>query len=246
VKRRASFLAAAVFALSGVLLGTPETAIPAPKGWIGTTTEWARGLGLAFAVLNLLLLFYLWGVARRSGLTSMGKQLMFISVAVLPVAVVFFSYSYGMQASETVEACGACHVMEPWVNNLRDPKADTLAAVHYKNRFIQENHCYTCHSDYGMFGTGKAKVDGLGHIVHYTFGSYEHPIRIASPYPNTRCLYCHGESQKFQDPAKHPPDVMPDLMSGKTSCLDCHGPAHPPQEGAGKKASLAHVERSAS
>ena len=246
MKRRVWFFTVAVFAFSGVLFGTPETAIPPPHGWIGTTTEWARGLGLAFAVLNIILLLYLWRVARRSGLTSMGKQLMFVTVAVLPVAVVFFSYSYGMQASESVEACGECHVMEPWVNNLRDPKADTLAALHYKYRYIQENHCYTCHSDYGMFGTGKAKMEGLGHILKNTTGHYERPIKIAAPYPNTRCLYCHGGSLKFQDPAKHPADVMPDLISGKTSCLDCHGPAHPPQEGAGKKASLAQGKRSAS
>jgi hypothetical protein len=25
-------------------------------------------------------------------------------------------------------------------------------------------------------------------------------------------------------------DILPDLMSGKTSCLDCHGPAHPEQK----------------
>jgi hypothetical protein len=23
---------------------------------------------------------------------------------------------------------------------------------------------------------------------------------------------------------------MPDLMSGKTACIDCHGPVHPPQK----------------
>ena len=247
MNRRVSVLAAAVFALSGLLFGVPETAIPPPRGWIGTTLEWAQGLGIAFAVLDFLLLVYLWRSARRSGLTSMGKQLMFVTVAVLPIAVVFFSYTYGMQAAETVEACGACHVMEPWVNNLHDPKADTLAAVHYKNRYILENHCYTCHSDYGMFGTLKAKMEGFGHIVHYTTGHYEKPIKIASPYPNWRCLNCHGESQKFLDPAKHPKEDMPDLISGKTSCIDCHGPAHPAQEGsAQKKASLQQGEKSAS
>jgi len=247
VKHRVSVLAAAVFAFSGLLFGASETAIPPPHGWIGTTLQWAQGLGIAFAVLDFLLLMYLWRTARRSGLTSMGKQLMFVTVAVLPVAVVFFSYSYGMQASETVHACGECHVMDPWVNNLHDPKADTLAAVHYKNRYIQENHCYTCHSDYGMFGTGKAKMEGLKHIFYNTFGGYETPIKIASPYSNLRCLNCHGESQKFLDPAKHPKEDMPDLISGKTSCLDCHGPAHPPQEkSADKKAVLRGGERSAS
>ncbi len=28
-----------------------------------------------------------------------------------------------------------------------------LAAVHFKNRYIQRSHCYVCHTDYGLFGT---------------------------------------------------------------------------------------------
>ena len=38
-------------------------------------------------------------------------------------------------------------------------KSETLAAKHYKNRFIRENQCYTCHSDYGVAGT--ARQDGI-------------------------------------------------------------------------------------
>ena len=44
-----------------------------------------------------------------------------------------------------------------------------------------------------------------------------------------RCLGCHGESQRFlSSPTKK--DMLPELMSGKTSCLDCHAPAHPEQK----------------
>ena len=32
----------------------------------------------------------------------------------------------------------------------------------------------------------KAKLEGFGHIVRYTIGNYEKPIKIASPYPNWR------------------------------------------------------------
>lgn len=204
-----------------------EPAPPRPHGWIGTAEDWARSLGIVFAVLDLAILVSLWRRVRTSGLTSASKQLLFFAVAVLPLTIVFFAYYYGLETSKSVEACGSCHTMDAHVRDLRDPKSDTLAAVHFKNRYIQENHCYTCHTDYGMFGTVKAKWEGLGHTVRYTTGAYTLPLKIAHPYPNWRCLNCHGTSLKFLDPEKHPKEDMADLLSGKTSCLECHGPPHP-------------------
>jgi hypothetical protein len=124
----------------------------------------------------------------------------------------------------TVEACGSCHVMDGHVADLRDLKSDSLAALHYKNRYIQTNHCYTCHSDYGMSGTLTAKLDGLGHTVRNLTGSYGFPLKVRRPYSNIRCLSCHGGAQNFL--AKHDQDEIPKLVAGKDSCLDCHGPAH--------------------
>jgi len=222
-------LAAIVVPAAAFAAGT-ESVIPKPHGWVGTTEEWARGLGIGFAILDLLILVAAFRSHRRTGESPASKQLLFVAIAVLPVGVVFFSYFHGLEASKKVGACGACHVMTPFVNDLRNPKSDTLAAVHFKNRYIQENHCYTCHSDYGMFGTVHAKWEGLGHIYRYTTGRYTMPIRINNPYSNLRCLNCHGTSQKFLDPAKHPKEDLPAMFSGKTSCIDCHGPAHPAPE----------------
>ena len=92
----------------------------------------------------------------------------------------------------TVHACGDCHAMESHVADLRNPASESLAAVHYKNRYIQTDQCYTCHSDYGMFGTVSAKLEGLGHVYHNTTGNYPKPIKIKNPYSNLRCLSCHG------------------------------------------------------
>ena len=33
-----------------------DVAVPLPRGWIGTTSQWIRGLGIAFALFNLALL----------------------------------------------------------------------------------------------------------------------------------------------------------------------------------------------
>ena len=233
---------AGIAVFSGLFLGASaalavdgSVVVPRPHGWIGTELDWSRALGIAFALLDLILILSLWRSIRTSGLTPGTKQTLFFAVAVLPLAIVFFGYSYGLEASKSVEACGSCHTMTPYVNDLRDPKSENLAAVHFKNRYIQENHCYTCHTDYGMFGTVKAKWEGLGHTVRYTTGAYTLPLKIAHPYPNWRCLNCHGASQKFLDPEKHPKEDLADMFSGKTSCLDCHGPPHPrPEEKASR------------
>jgi cytochrome c nitrite reductase small subunit len=198
-----------------------------PHGWIGTTDDWARGLGIAFVALAVGVLAVAWRRLDRAGLTPGLKQLLVLPLVVLPPAIVFFGYSFGIERSKSVASCGSCHVMEPYLADLQNIDSETLAATHYKNRYIQENHCYTCHSDYGMFGTVQAKLAGMGHVARNVTGRYTLPLKIAQPYPNSRCLSCHGESQKFLKSEGHPKEDLPGLLSGDTSCIDCHGPAHP-------------------
>ncbi len=229
-------LAAAALLLAGAapLLANPEDfGVPQPRGWVGTTSEWLRGGGLVMAVLNLVLLFWIWRSARKRGVTAASKAMLFGAILVIPVVVVFLATAHGMEESMSVQACGACHVMESHVADLKNPKSDSLAAIHYKNRYIQADQCYTCHSDYGMFGTVSAKLQGMGHVYHNITGTYEKPIKIRKPYPNVRCLGCHFGAQNFL--AKHDKDEIPNLVSGKDSCLDCHGPAHHAEETAPAK-----------
>jgi len=199
-----------------------------PHGWVGTTDDWARGLGIAFVFLAAVILVLAWRRVRETGLTPRIKELLILPLVVLPAAIVFFGYSHGIESSKTVESCGPCHVMKPYLDDLRNPDSEALAATHYKNRYIQEHHCYTCHTDYGMFGTVHAKWEGLGHVRRHLTGDYTLPIKIAHPYPNRRCLGCHGQSQKFLKSEGHPKEDMPKLLSGENSCIDCHGPAHTP------------------
>lgn len=220
----------ALFGVAEALAASLESAVAGPEGWIGTTAQWAQGLGLALALLTLVLLVLAWRGLRRGGnVLALGGGL-FFGLTLLPLLVTFIGYLHGFQEMETVPACGGCHVMTPFVNDLKDLKSEALAAVHYKNRYIQDNHCYACHTDYGMFGTASAKLGGVRHIYYYVTGRYTLPIKIASPYPNARCLGCHGESQKFLKSQGHPKGDQPQLVAGTTSCLDCHGPPHTPKE----------------
>jgi cytochrome c nitrite reductase small subunit len=225
-------LSAAAFLVlvTPVAVAAIDEGVPLPHGWIGTTSEWVRGFGIAFALLNLVLLAFTWRSLRAGTITGTTRGWLFVSVGLVPVMVAFFSFAHGLEASATVSACGSCHVMTPFVRDLHDLKSDTLAAKHFKNRYIREDQCYTCHSDYGLGGTIKAKMAGLGHVWRNTVGRYEIPIKIAEPYPNTRCLGCHAESQKFLNAAGHPKAELHNLVDGAVSCIACHGPAHPEQK----------------
>ena len=207
-----------------------SSGVPKPHGWIGTADDWARGLGIAFCLFALVLLFVARRRVRRFGLDGRIKEFLVVPMAVLPLIIVFLGFSYGLEDSKSVSSCGSCHVMEAHVADLRNPASDTLAATHFKNRYILDDQCYTCHSDYGLFGSVRAKLAGVRHVIHNTFGTYETPLKIAQPYPNLRCLGCHGESQKFLKSEGHPAEDQPALMKGEVSCLDCHGPAHPPSQ----------------
>jgi cytochrome c nitrite reductase small subunit len=218
------------------LLLTPGSAFAAavdevspPAGWLGTTDQWRQGLGIALALLNLGVLFVAWRRLRHAENAQGVKGTLFFGLAVLPVMVIYLSYTQGFSGMETVRACGGCHVMTGHVADLQNPNSESLAAVHFKNRYIREHHCYTCHSDYGMLGTVSAKLDGMRHVMHYVAGSYTLPITIRHPYANARCLDCHGESQKFEKSPGHA-DVKPQLVSGELPCVSCHAPAHTPQE----------------
>jgi nitrate/TMAO reductase-like tetraheme cytochrome c subunit len=203
--------------------------VPLPHGWIGTTSQWIEGFGVGLVVLDLILLALVWYWLRgRDAMPRMWGWVL-VAVGLVPLLVGFMTFAHGLESSATVSACGSCHVMAPFVRDLQDPKSDTLAATHYKNRFILRHQCYECHSDYGLGGTITAKLEGLGHVWRYTTGRYTLPIKIAKPYANSGCLECHGESQRFLN-SESKKDILPDLMSGKMSCLDCHGPVHPEQK----------------
>lgn len=206
-----------------------ESQVPLPHGWIGTTGQWLQGLGVVLVVLSVGLLVWAWWRLKAAGSPAGMWGMLLVAVGLVPTMVAFMTFAHGLEESATVASCGSCHVMIPYVRDLRDVKSETLAAVHFKNRYILENQCYTCHSDYGLGGTVKAKLGGLGHVWYYTTGRYELPLKIARPYSNVRCLSCHGESQKFLNSETKKP-ILADLTSGKTSCLDCHAPAHPEQK----------------
>ncbi|HEV8131245.1 MAG TPA: NapC/NirT family cytochrome c [Acidobacteriota bacterium] len=159
--------------------------------------------------------------------------LLLFGIALLPGLALLFGSRAAIEKAKSPEFCGSCHVMDPFITDLKDPKSQTLASRHYQNRYILENQCYTCHTDYTVFGPVKAKLTGLRHLWNYETRNYRIPIKHRGPYNFENCLHCHGQAKIFLE--KHDADVRKQLESKAVTCLDCHAPVHPEQKSAGKK-----------
>lgn len=172
------------------------------------------------ALIFLLAMMFFWQMPDSPG----RHWLLLFGIVVLPGLALLLGASTTIEDAKRPEFCGSCHVMQPFIDDLKNPESTTLAAVHYQNRYILEHQCYTCHTDYGFFGPLQAKLAGMRHLWHYETGHYTLPIRIAAPYRVQNCLHCHGESKRFRD--RHT-DLLTQIDAGDVSCLDCHGPPHP-------------------
>ena len=119
--------------------------------------------------------------------------------------------------------------MEPYGRSLYVDDPSYIPAAHFQNhRVPADKACYTCHTDYAMFGTIHAKLNGLHHVYVYWFGTPMHPIHLYHPYNNRECLHCHAGARSFEDSPTHTA-MMSDLKSNKLSCTTsgCHDTFHP-------------------
>lgn len=167
---------------------------------------------------------------RTAGAVSWG--LLALGVGIFPVLSSGVGTVLVFERAERVEFCQSCHLtMKSYVDDMKNPKSESLAALHYKNRYIPYNQCYVCHTSYGMFGTVQAKKEGMHDVWVYYTRTFKLPIKIRHPYPNTDCLKCHAGSVKWLGVHS---DFKDSLFSGETSCLDCHGSTNPAHNVGGK------------
>jgi len=193
------------------------------------THVWAQRASVFLAVATAALILY--NLIRRPHRMSepATRWMLFLGICLLPLPVLFMSGAVGMEQSKNIQFCGSCHVMEPFVENMQDPDSDLLAALHYKNRYIQRDHCYRCHTDYGFLGNIEAKKDGVDHVWRNITSTYTLPIRKRKPFHYTVCLDCHGQAKKFLEESFHE-GVIDEVLRGETGCLDCHVASHPGHE----------------
>ncbi len=160
-----------------------------------------------------------------------GKAFAFALLFLAPALAVFGGGSAHLERSKSTQFCLSCHVMEPYGKSLLIDDKEYLAAQHYQNNRVPRDHaCYTCHTDYTLFGGVHSKVRGVRHLVVNYFGAAPDTIRLYSPFNNRECLYCHRGARSFEESSGHRDAETPleAIKAGKISCLEsgCHDAAH--------------------
>ncbi|MCL2626844.1 MAG: NapC/NirT family cytochrome c [Cystobacterineae bacterium] len=190
-------------------------------------------LGVGLSLVGLLICIRLWLMSAsqlNSKVGAMGVKVgAAIGLGVLPLLAIGVANYQTFEGVKEVSSCAGCHVMSPMVNDMVNKQSRSLAARHYNNRWIASQQCYNCHSDYGLSGTMKSKGDGFRHLARYVSSTYKEPIefnRSGGFYDNNNCLKCHALTEKFQAVSSHS-TLREHLASSESSCLNCHGPAHP-------------------
>lgn len=162
---------------------------------------------------------------KTPGWTAWG--FLVVGAGIIPVITSSAGGVLVVERSERVGLCNSCHLaMRPYVNDMKNPNSHSLAALHYRNRYIEDNQCYSCHTSYGMFGTVEAKSEGIFDVYRYYTRTFSLPLKMRHPYPNNDCLKCHAGSAKFLASHKKDREAM---FADDVSCMQCHdddNPAH--------------------
>jgi cytochrome c-type protein NapC len=166
-------------------------------------------------------------------ITRAGKVLAFSVLFFLPLFSLAVGVENEMERSKSTAFCLSCHIMEPYGKSLHIDDPTYLAAAHYQNhRVPADQACYTCHTNYAMFGTFKAKLGGLRHLYVFYLGRQPAPenIKLHEPFNNRECLHCHMGARSFEQWATHnaDPDTLPAVKANKLSCISsgCHDVVH--------------------
>ena len=184
---------------------------------------------LAITAALLLALLLRPAMTRERG----GRVLAFLGILALPSLAFAVGFNAHVERSKKREFCLSCHIMEPYGKSLRIDDPGHLPASHFQNhRVPPDQACYTCHTNYAMFGGLKAKLGGLRHMYVYYLGTPPKPeeIKLYEPYNNRECLHCHVGARSFEEGVVHTADpaVMAEIKSNKLSCVSsgCHETVH--------------------
>ncbi len=158
-----------------------------------------------------------------------GKMLAFVALFALPVMAAWTGFSTHMERATSTQFCLSCHVMDDFGKSLHIDDPSYIPARHFQNNLIPRDHaCYTCHTEYSMFGGVKAKIRGMRHLwVQYIVGAPKpEAIKLYDPFPNSECLHCHLGARRFEEGSAHNkiPDLLSRVKTNKLSCVSsgCH------------------------
>jgi cytochrome c-type protein NapC len=182
---------------------------------------------IGLTILIDLVLVFRPSVTREQG----GKMLAFVGILLLPAIIGSFALQTHMENSKRTEFCLSCHVMEKYGKSLHVDDKEYIPAVHFQNhRIPKETACFTCHTEYTMFGDYAAKMRGLRHIYYQYIGTIPDTIKLYEKYNNRECLHCHEGARSFEERSDHAqnPLMLDSLKHNQISCMTsgCHDVIH--------------------
>jgi cytochrome c-type protein NapC len=123
--------------------------------------------------------------------------------------------------------------MEPFGRSLLVDDPTHLPASHFQNHRVPAGEaCFTCHTNYAMFGGFREKIQGLKEVYEHYLGNPPAPeaIRLSNPFNNRECLHCHLGARSFEAGAMHIANtyLLPAVKGNEVSCLSigCHQTVH--------------------
>lgn len=186
-----------------------------------------------FVALLAVTIVLLATLAVRPELTRQrgGKMLAFVAVFLLPVATAWSGVAAHLEISKKTEFCLSCHPMEVYGKSLRVDDTEYIPAVHFQNHAVPpEKACYTCHTDYALYGDVRSKLRGFRHLLVQYSGSVPDTIKLYQPYSNRECLHCHEGARSFLAADVHTEEdtTLASMLGGRTSCTTsgCHDVIH--------------------
>ncbi len=193
--------------------------------WQGGIVFGLTGVLIALVVLTIVLAgVFLVRPSITAGAT--GKILAFIGLCVLPTLCISAGMSFHMQRSQQTAYCVSCHSMETHGQSLYVLNASYIPAQHFQNHLVPPNQaCYTCHTDYTMYGPLKDKLKGLHYLYMEYVSTPPKTIHLEGTYSNLQCLHCHAGMRSFDENPTHTA-IMGSLKTNQISCISCHNTIH--------------------
>ena len=157
-----------------------------------------------------------------------GKILAFIALCILPALCIGTGMSFHNARSKQTSYCVSCHSMATHGQSLHVLDRHYIPAQHFQNHLVpSDKACYTCHTNYTMYGPLKDKLRGLTYLYMEYLSTPPKTLHLIGTYPNSECLHCHLGTRDFEDNLGYMPPLAV-LKSNKVSCISsgCHDMIH--------------------
>ena len=176
-------------------------------------------------VLSIILIGVL--LIRPSVMAAQGGKIVaFIAFFILPIVATVLGASIHLENSKSTQFCLSCHVMEAHGKSLHIDDPTYVPAAHFQNnRIPKQQACFTCHTDYTLFGDVNSKMRGLKHIYVYYLKIPPEKLALYEPFKNRECLHCHANARSYEETTPHK-EMQDQLAGNDMSCLTCHNKIH--------------------